>query len=273
LLRLRRWVTTVIASLATLACVAASAPAGSALAANLPAPVGPGRGSGVFQTVPPGGALPDDGTCAARVTPTPEYEPGNRAANSTAGTIRLPATFFDSTSHDPRAQGVAARVTGAYTGTTDEILQWAACKWGIDENLVRAQAQTESSLRQAMKSDWTRDAAKCAPGHRLGTDGRAKQCPESFGILQVRYQFFEGAFPDAITSTAFNADTTYAVWRACFEGYEGWLADYSAEGHPYAPGDVWGCIGRWYSGEFYGETAQRYIDCVRGIVEGRDPCQ
>ena len=39
---------------------------------------------------------------------------------------------------DPRANTeIAARVTGNFTGTTDMILQWAACKWGIDEDIVR----------------------------------------------------------------------------------------------------------------------------------------
>jgi hypothetical protein len=29
-------------------------------------------------------------------------------------------------------------VTGDYTGTTDEILQWLSCKWGIDIDMIRA---------------------------------------------------------------------------------------------------------------------------------------
>jgi len=34
-------------------------------------------------------------------------------------------------------------VDGQYTGTTDMIFRWAACKWGIDEDVVRAQATNE----------------------------------------------------------------------------------------------------------------------------------
>ena len=34
--------------------------------------------------------------------------------------------------------------TGNFTGTTDEIIQWAACKWGFDENTLRAQVAKES---------------------------------------------------------------------------------------------------------------------------------
>ncbi|CAA9304108.1 MAG: hypothetical protein AVDCRST_MAG48-1564 [uncultured Friedmanniella sp.] len=163
-------------------------------------------------------------------------------------------------------------MTGSYTGTTREIWQWVACKWGIDERIVRAQATTESSWQQKMIGDWSKNEKHCAPGHGLGADGRRAACPESFGVLQVRYRYFRGAFPDAIRSTAFNADTAYAVWRACYEGYEHWLEDYSAPGHRYEAGDLWGCVGRWYSGAWYDKSAKRYISCVKGIVQGRPPC-
>jgi hypothetical protein len=185
----------------------------------------------------------------------------------------LPKTFFDAGSHDPRATtDIAERVTGAFTGTTAQILQWTACKWGVDEAIVRAQAQVESSWRQTMKGDWTTHRRYCAPGHGLGVDGMPGYCPESWGILQVRYRYFSGAFPDAITSTAFNADTAYAVWRACYEGYEWWLRDVQAAGHPYQAGSLEGCIGRWYSGAWFDQAAQDYIGCVQAIVEGREAC-
>ncbi len=226
-----------------------------------------------FPLLPPGSALPDDATCAREVTPTEEGVPGNEVYNATPGSIKLPKTFFDAGSHDIRATTeIATRVTGAFTGSTAEILQWTACKWGVDEAIVRAQAQAESSWRQTMMGDWTTKRRHCAPGHGIGVDGRPGYCPESWGILQVRYRFFRGAFPDAITSTAFNADTAYAVWRACYEGYEWWLADFAAPGHTYAAGDAWGCVGRWYSGKWHDELAERYIDCVQRLAYGRPPC-
>ncbi len=227
-----------------------------------------------FATLPPGRTLPGDEACARAVTPAEETQPVNAPYNAVRGTIRLPRTFFDAGSHDPRAiTDVASRVTGAFTGTTEEILQWTACKWGVDERIVRAQAQAESSWRQTMKGDWSSNPRHCAPGHGIGADGSPGWCPESWGILQVRYRFFSGAFPDAITSTAFNADTAYAVWRACYEGYEWWLSDFEAPGHRYGPGDAWGCLGRWYSGRWHDELAERYIECVRGLVDGRPACE
>lgn len=237
------------------------------------APASPSPERAMFAIRPPGEALPTDDQCAQLVTPSRETVPGNARYNRRVGSHQLSKSFFDAGSHDQRATTeIASRVTGGYSGSTKEILQWTACKWGIDERIVQAQAQAESSWRQSMKGDWTRNENYCAPGHDLGEDGRRGQCPESWGVLQVRYRFFSTAFPDAVQSTAFNADTAYAVWRACYEGYEWWLRDQSASGHAYKAGDAWGCIGRWYSGRWYDDLAEQYIDCVQRITEGRPPC-
>jgi hypothetical protein len=220
-----------------------------------------------FGTLPPGSRLPSDEECASGVAPAVETRAENTPFNKTRGGQRLPSDFFTPGSGDPRSNSeIASRVSGAYTGTTRQVLQWAACKWGIDERYVRAQAAVESSWRQPRLSDWTDDPGGCAPGHGLGADGRAGQCPESFGILQVRYQYYSGAFPSAITSTAFNVDAAYAVWRACFEGYETWLGETAPAGHPYQAGDAWGCIGRWFSGQWYDSAAVDYITSVRAYV-------
>ncbi|MBA2575194.1 MAG: hypothetical protein H0V05_00880 [Euzebyaceae bacterium] len=75
---------------------------------------------------------------------------------------------------------IMPRVTGNFTGTTDEIIQWAACKWGFDEDIVRAVAVGESSWRMSQLGDYRDDPAKCAPGY--GTP-----CPTSFGMMQVKW--------------------------------------------------------------------------------------
>lgn len=116
---------------------------------------------------------------------------------------------------DPRANSaIAPRVDGNFTGTTDEILLWAACKWGIGANAVRAQAVGESWWHQTALSDWNSDPSYCAPGHCLGVDDPANhpgQCPNSWGILQNKWFFEKAAWPGIRNSTAFNADTTYAI--------------------------------------------------------------
>ena len=146
--------------------------------------------------------------CADRVDDAAEVRPSNNSYNSTPGT----------NPHDGRP-----RVDGNFTGTTDEILQWAACKWGIDEDIVRAQAVTESYWFQTAGGDLTNNQEDCHPDLRTTTG----PCPESIGVLQVRYGPHEDAFEDAnaIYSTAYNVDYAYAIWRACYEGEFTWLND------------------------------------------------
>ena len=247
--------------------VPTNTPVSTALPTNTPVTPTPGQTGRYFSTLPVGSALPSDAECAAAVKRRLENKRMNATANATRGNQTLPNDFFSS--DDPRANTtIAPRVTGNFVGTTDEILQWAACKWGIDEDIVRAQAVTESWWNQSTKGDWTTNAANCAPGHGLGVDGRAGQCPESFGILQNRYPYEKGAWPGIDTSTAFNADTTYAIWRTCYEGYEWWLNDVD-RGQQYAAGDQWGCVGRWFAGRWHTQAAEGYISTVQSNMSQR----
>jgi hypothetical protein len=217
-----------------------------------------------FSLLPPGSKLPSDAECAASVKAKPENKRMNKTYNATKGSQKLPADFFGGS--DPRANSqLGPRVTGNFTGTTDEILQWAACKWGVDEDMVRAQAVTESWWQQTVKGDWTSDSTRCAPGHGIGADGKPGECPESFGILQNRYPYMKGAWPGIHDSTAFNADTAYAYWRACYEGYEWWLSNTGN----YAAGDAWGCMGRWFTGQWHSYWADWYIGNVQNHLNQR----
>src|SRR5262249_27484398 len=118
--------------------------------------------------LPPGSALPSATTCAARVNRSSwEPRPTNRAANYRVPTPQQIASLQPWDSHigmSDQSDILRRRVTGNFTGTTDEILQWAACKWGIDPDLVRAQAEQESNWRQSMRGDWTSDRSQCPPG-------------------------------------------------------------------------------------------------------------
>ncbi|MCU1501565.1 MAG: hypothetical protein JWM12_919, partial [Ilumatobacteraceae bacterium] len=136
-----------------------------------------------FGTLPVGAVLPTDAQCAAAVRPAAEIRPANASFNNTRGST-------------PQS-GFYARVTGNFTGTTDEIIQWVSCKWGIDEDIVRAQTAKESGWFQRNGGDFTTDSTRCVPGHPVGADGVAGQCPESIGMMQVRYPYWSAAFPSA----------------------------------------------------------------------------
>ncbi len=220
-----------------------------------------------FDVLLPGSRLPSDAECASLVKSRPENKRSNVTANNTRGNQGIAGDFFGG--DDPRANTeIGVRVDGSFTGTTDEILQWAACKWGFNEDVVRAQAAMESWWRQDTKGDWTTNSANCAPGHGLGADGQAGQCPESFGILQNRYPYEKSGWPGMETSTAFNADLAYAEMRACYEGYETWLNTVD-RGSTYAAGDMWGCVGRWYAGRWHTSAAETYITKVKSYLNQR----
>jgi autotransporter family porin len=214
-------------------------------------------GTGHFSSLPLRAALPSDSTCAGEVRPAPEVRPANAVANATRGV---------------GGNSAYPRVTGNYVGTTDEIIQWAACKWGIDEDVVRAQAALESYWFQRTTGDFSTDSSTCVPGHQtVGADGQAGRCPQSIGIMQVRYPYHDTAFAannDATVSTAYNLDYTYATWRNCFDGNDEWFNQFNPP-KPYKAGDLWGCVGAWYSGRWYDSGAVTYISRVQSYVTQR----
>lgn len=221
------------------------------------APATPGR----FPTLRPGATLPTDAECAAQVTPADEIRAVNEPFNQRRGAQKNLAGPY------------ASRVTGDFVGTTDEILQWVSCKWGIDTDIVRAQAAKESYWLMDNIGDWATDAAVCPPGHGLGADGRPGQCPESLGMLQVRWQYNGtpaglDTWPEVVESTAYHVDYTYSYWRSCYEGVLEWLNTVDRVG-TYAAGDEWGCVGIWFAGRWYTGDAQQYIDAVQEYARDR----
>jgi hypothetical protein len=221
-----------------------------------------------FATLPPGASLPSSAQCAGwvRALPFPESKRVNGPFNEATGHA-LAGDFF--TGDDSRAAGqLAPRVDGAFTGTTRQVLRWAACKWGVDEDVVYAQAAKESWWRQTTLGDYGGDPAACPPDHAPGADGQAGQCPQSYGILQNRFPYERSSWPGIARSTAMNADTAYAIWRACFEGYEQWLNTVD-RGRAYAAGDAWGCVGRWFAGRWHTSPADQYAGAVQGYLAQR----
>jgi hypothetical protein len=133
-------------------------------------------------------------------------------------------------------------VTGHYRGTTDEILQWAARKWGFDPDLFRAVA--------AVESYWHMSA--------VGDGGL------SFGIFQMK-KTYHCCPPLSSKYTAFNADYYGARLRAYYDGKEGWLND-GERGERYRAGDVWGSVGTWYAGSWRTPLALGYIRKVQDTL-------
>jgi archaellum component FlaF (FlaF/FlaG flagellin family) len=225
--------------------------------------------SGYFSTLPSGAAgLPrSDSSCASQVTTDP-WEPrsDNQTANHTVPSN--PALVRWSTGDGYWAKWMAKRdlVTGSYTGTTNQIIQWAACKWGLDEDLLRAVAVQESSWHMSSVGDY------------CGVAGEA-----SYGLFQIKNAYCNGAlawggYPVTAEDTAFNADFYGAHFRSCLDNdfYDGgsWLYNgqtiaqiTAAKGFDYA---VWGCVGSWFSGGWYDSGAQNYINEVKSHLANKD---
>jgi autotransporter family porin len=158
------------------------------------------------------------------------------------------------------------QVTGNFTGTTTEIIQWAACKWGIDEDTIRAVAVQESSWYESWKGDICAGNAAWA----------------SWGLTQIKSYDCSGApiwggYPATSQHTALNVDLYAARLRSCYDGdfYDGgsWLYNgqtvqqiAAAKGWDYV---FWGCVGSWFSGSWYDAGAQNYIGLIKNHLANR----
>ena len=231
--------------------------------------------TGKFTTLPLGATLPSETDCASRVRRSSwEPRPDNFAANHRVPTpaqiaaIAPWTTSFQGIQLNARADTIRKQITGTFTGTTYEILQWVACKWGIDEDIVRAQAVVESSWDQSQLGDLATEKSLCPPGSGYPGSWNGSSCYQSYGILQMKYSNFRSTWPMSRDDTAFNAEYAYGEFRVCYEGWATYLSDRDHDkplpGYPhYHAGDVWGCIGRWYSGNWYDQDAINYIDLVK----------
>ena len=286
--------------------------------------------SGYFSLQPVGASLPSGAQCAAAVHSSSwEPRPENQQQNNTTP---APGAMAASFAVRPRDQGdtynplwdswLLPRVNGQFTGTTDEILQWAACKWGLPDNLLRADAVIESTWFQYLHfpSDasyggggggscyWdygcgdafsSATAASTTYCNGLATQGvlaselhdyqrdpmtstggyphtpQAGFCPKTFSILGIMswddpaweapYPAYagmqNGTFPFTRDSTAAAADYWGAYIRGCYNGWETWLQGSGPVN--YTAGDLWGCIGSWYSGDWHSSAANGYISRVQ----------
>jgi len=230
-------------------------------------------GAPQFLTLPAGAALPDEATCAARVRRSSfEPRPRNTASNDSVATpaeVAQLTPWNAADAYDDHALALEARITGDFTGTTDEILQWAACKWGFDEDHVRAEAVESSGWDQTKVTDWSTSSADCPPTAATEDVDGGVECGETYGILQVLWTYHKDAWPMFRDSTSFHVDYVYALRRACFEGWDTSQGARVAPGTQYVAGDEWGCTGAKFSGTWHDAAANAYVARVQAQLAGR----
>ena len=132
-----------------------------------------------------------------------DIRPENALANHTRGRPTRPELF----NVDPSFRPYYDKINGDFVGTTEQILAWAAKKWGFDRlgypDLAKSMAVIES---------WWHQSAVNQSGAQ--------------GILQVH----PGHWPDtepARWSTAYNADYAMAVVRYLYDP-DSWLGSGTA---------------------------------------------
>ena len=145
-----------------------------------------------------------------------EIRPENAEANWTPGRPTDPSKFNMYESFRPYYD----QINGDYVGTTEQILAWAAKKWGFDQvgypELAKAMAVAETWWRQP----------------HIGANGE-------LGILQVHPKYWPDAEP-ARWSTAYAADYAMAVVRHYYDG-NSWLGDNTK-------GDIRNSVAAWECG-------------------------
>jgi hypothetical protein len=139
-------------------------------------------------------------------------------------------------------------VDGQYTGTTEMIIRWAACKWGMDEDMIRAQATSEHGtwIQWNAGGDKRYSINQCQAGNdpdHSSTDlwGYlvSNACYQSWSIWQTKVVYSSpnvGAWttwPAINESTAFAADYRYASQRSCMNGHLSGFFNHKGTGGSY----------------------------------------
>jgi hypothetical protein len=190
-----------------------------------------------------------DAYCAARVQQYPERVAANATANTTIPPAGSDFHWGPWVNQTPEMAYNFSKVDGNFSGTTDEILEWAACKWGMDQNIAKAEAMAESSWYQST----------------VGDNG------DSYGILQVRAapdgspasaNNGWGGYPWTQKSTALDADAQMAYLRAVYDG-QSYMGN-GGNGSPALKGDIWNAVSTWESGSDTGPDS--YTQEIQGYL-------
>jgi hypothetical protein len=215
----------------------------------------------------PGSPPLSDAEAAACVSRSGENRPQNAGQNAKAPTPAELTAFHAARDTYGRAPAQYnpnfAFVTGAAAlhglRSTDDIIEWAAYKWGIPEDFVRGQMVMESGwsmLQKGDRRDWPEPISTLYPAPAVID---IDSVWESLGIAQIRWRhtvpWNPGVEPLRWQSTGFALDYSQALIRYYYDGYCDWC------GAGYAAGDADGAYRSYVSGSW--NEGQSYADGVR----------
>jgi hypothetical protein len=217
-----------------------------------------------------------DAQAANRVKRRVENRPDNRAANgyvpSPDELERFHRARDEHGAREKSRNPYLAAVTGHFAGTTDEIIQWAAQKWGIPANWLRAQYVIESHWRQSGVGDLETVTPSQRSQYPDFSCPSETQCYESLGISQVKWRpdgsVHPGTEPLRWKSTAFNADFQAATVRYFFDNPHGRRSAWGDSS--YRRRQKWLSVAGWYEPYPWGNSSQReYAQRVQRVLTTR----
>jgi hypothetical protein len=159
----------------------------------------------------------------------------------------IPSYFYDSPSCCSELPASDFQsVDGDYSGSTDDLMRITACKWGIDEDYIRAQSWIESgwhqdcaaahggtgcdeggdennppgctpsSITSGAITSITPDGQFCEMEGFGGLSGTNQY--DTWGIAQTKVYYEWATWPMIEESTPFSLDYRYAEMRGCVNG-------------------------------------------------------
>jgi hypothetical protein len=169
------------------------------------------------------------------------------------------------------------------------IMRWAACKYGIDEQVVRGQAWQESYWRQWQTGDSRFTRPECVQGSftalwdsdisliNKSVVSCRRCCWTSWSAWQTKVYYEWKTWPMIKDSTSFAADYRFAETRACMDGAYDGHNTYDTDLRTYDDSPTrascdtvfWGCIGSHMSGNWYDPPAVRYIADIKADIAHR----
>jgi hypothetical protein len=214
-----------------------------------------------YSMLGPGASLTSESDCVTAVNATPittenapwnanDKSPAKWNSNQPPPENPIPSYFYDNPSCCTQLpKGDFSNVDGNYSGTTDDLIRITACKWGIDEDYIRAQAWIESGWHQdcAAAHEGTgcneggdqNNPAGCTPSSITGFTSQAAPtlttngqfCKlegfgglsgtnqyDTWGIAQTKVYYEWATWPMIEESTPFSLDYRYAEMRGCVNG-------------------------------------------------------
>ena len=236
-----------------------------------PTPTGKVTPTAHLGNLAPKAALPAESTCAtlANQSNFPETTPENvndgTGWNANNQIWTTPSYFYTNAGRDGLAPAVDfAAVNGHYSGSTQDIIRWAACKWGVDEDWAYAETAQETggwtnACAQMHGGSSCHEGGDCgnpdsnsggespdlsflgfpvtnSSGAFVGTSAYGGQNADgstcsstwaSWSIIQSKANSFEWyAWPMLAISTAWGEDYRWAKYRACVNGdYATWFGN------------------------------------------------